>query len=782
MTSRALACAGAFVVLICLWVGAALAQMNEAQRAYYQDWLDDAERAEEVIDEDRASTAALEELRRQLVIYRQDFLEARDVNSVRIATVNSQIEALGPAPEAGQTEPEEVAALRANLEVQLNHFRVPVVVAQEAFNRANGLITEIDRTIRDRQAQELMERLPSPLNPANWETASGEAIDLFWALDYETGNAFGDARASGVLRYELPQVAGLLLAAVVLIVLGRKLMRRVGDAIQVRLNLGTGRVLSFFVSLSGVALQVAGFAVLESAIRATGLIGLRGEFLLERLPVWGAQILLLVWLAGRIYPKTDAPSIIPMSPPRRAAMRFNFLLTSIVLVLFDTKQTIVHLDRLSPATEAALGFPIILLGGAVLLRMRSLAQGARGDDAAASIELGRSGLLRFSAAMGLMGLVIGIAAPVLGALGYVPLAEALIFPALYTLVLFSLILILEGLASDIYGLISGKGEAASESLVTALVGFVLAILALPLFALIWGVRPADLSELWARAMEGVSIGGTQVSAREFLMFIFVFAIGYAATRALQGALGNSLLPRTKLDPGGQKAVISGIGYIGIFLAAIAAISSAGINLSSIALVAGALSVGIGFGLQTIVQNFISGVILLVERPISEGDWIEVNGQMGYVRNISVRSTRIETFDRTDVIVPNADFISGTVTNYTRGDTVGRLILPVGVAYGTDTRKVEAILRDIAEAHPMVLASPPPSIVFQGFGADALDFEIRAILRDVNWILTVRTDMNHEIARRFAEAGIEIPFAQRDIWLRNPEALTQTNASKPEPSA
>jgi small-conductance mechanosensitive channel len=394
------------------------------------------------------------------------------------------------------------------------------------------------------------------------------------------------------------------------------------------------------------------------------------------------------------------------------------------------------------------------------LRAAPTEDGARATNVTSVLARITGRLLRFAS----------FVAPVLALIGFTNLSIVFVFPMIATIGLIYAIFIVQELLIEIYKTIAGGAQTAADGLLPVLINFSVVMASMPVFALIWGARVANLTEIWTQFKDGISIGGTQISPLDFMTFVMVFTIGYGATRLIQSALKGTVLPKTKLDLGAQNAIVSGFGYVGVFLAAMAAISSTGLDLSSLAIVAGALSVGIGFGLQNIVSNFVSGIILLIERPVSQGDWIEVGGKMGYVRDISVRSTRIETFDRTDVIIPNADLVSGVVTNWTRGNTVGRLIVPVGVAYGTDTRKVEQILAEIASNQSMIVLNPPPSVVFQGFGADSLDFEIRAILHDVNYMNVVKSEINHQIAERFVQEGIEIPFAQRDIYIKNIDEL------------
>ena len=234
----------------------------------------------------------------------------------------------------------------------------------------------------------------------------------------------------------------------------------------------------------------------------------------------------------------------------------------------------------------------------------------------------------------------------------------------------------------------------------------------------------------------------------------------------KSGLRSALLPRTRLDPGAQNAVVAGTGYIGVFLAALAAITMAGLDLSSLAIVAGALSVGIGFGLQNIVSNFVSGIILLIERPVAVGDWIEVGGIHGTVRQISVRSTVIQTFDRTDLIVPNSDFVSGTVTNYTRRNLQGRIIVPITLPHGADSRAAEKLLLEIGEDQPLVLVNPGPVVYFTGFNTNGMTMELRVILSDINQMVAVSTEIRHQIVERFRAAGMDMASAAHQVTLHD----------------
>ncbi|MEO1274156.1 MAG: mechanosensitive ion channel domain-containing protein, partial [Pseudomonadota bacterium] len=244
---------------------------------------------------------------------------------------------------------------------------------------------------------------------------------------------------------------------------------------------------------------------------------------------------------------------------------------------------------------------------------------------------------------------------------------------------------------------------------------------------------------------------------------------YVLTRVAQGVLNRSVLPVMGLDAGARAAIVAGVGYLGVVISALAAIGVAGLDLSNIAIVAGALSVGIGFGLQNVVNNFVSGLILLIERPIKAGDWVELGSGMGYVQRVNVRSTVIETFDRASLIVPNSELVSATVINWTHTNLNGRVIVAVKVSMGSEPREVERIMLEVARAHPMVLRRPQPFVLFRGYSDYAMLFEVRAVLRDVNWILNVQSDFHFEIHKRFREAGIEIPVQRSEVSLQRPPA-------------
>ncbi len=743
-----------------------------------------AKRAEGVIENSAASSEAMEELRQQLVTFRTQAVNQKALAAAKVTPVFSRLQALGPAPAEGESEASDVAILRMELNNQLKNLRAPVVAAEESFNRADGLIKQIDAIIRERSTAELIEQSQSPLTPELIGKA-GAALSIF------AGNLWGEVTSNlanpsrQVGRWQnLIVVCFLFGLSLVLLLRSRRWSRNLENAFVKTAKPTTAALYSFVGSLSQLILPTIGLALLVQSLLMLNLFDLRGYFMLRSLGLAGFALYFASWLSRSLFVATPTQAaLIQTTPEQSRAMRWSFLALGLMFALREMLNAMAIGSGQNPPVVAAiptLTFPLIVIGGFALFRIgRVIGHAAR---VASKQEGGNPFLGRIASIMGNLCVLAAVSGPILAAIGFKYAGEMLVFATAQSLLLITGLYIFFRLIGSLSGNVTGVVAAGSQeetqrygALFRVAVGFIMICVAVPLLALIWGARISDLQEIWLLARNGISVGDTRVSLTDFLTFVLIFSIGYTITRVLQSALRTTVLPNTRMDIGGQNAIVTGTGYVGIFFAALAAITATGLDLSNLAIVAGALSVGIGFGLQTIVSNFVSGIILLIERPIKAGDWIEVGTYSGYVRKISVRSTEVETFDRASVVIPNADLIAGTVTNWTHSSMAGRVRVPVGVAYDSDPRHVEKVLRDVAEAHPMVMLDPAPAIMFMGFGPDSMDFEIRAILRDVNWMLSAKSDMNYAIADAFRKEGIEIPFAQRDVYIKN---LDQLGAGRP----
>jgi small-conductance mechanosensitive channel len=285
---------------------------------------------------------------------------------------------------------------------------------------------------------------------------------------------------------------------------------------------------------------------------------------------------------------------------------------------------------------------------------------------------------------------------------------------------------------------------------------------LPFILLQWGFQPGDIQAWVQRLEDGIQLGGFTFSPGGFLTGAVIFALGYFLTRWFQAWLDGRVLARGRVDAGVRNSIRLVVGYAGLSIAALLAVSAAGINLSSLALVAGALSVGIGFGLQNIVNNFVSGLILLVERPFKVGDWIVAGSAEGIVKKISVRATEIETFRRQTVMLPNSELINSAVGNWTHRNRVRRLDIPVVAAAGADPRKVHALLQEIARAQPQGLKNPEPVVSFDSVGDLGMKFQVMIYLADLSDGGTVQNEVLFSIVDTFEREGVEIAFLPRQV--------------------
>ena len=758
----------ALLLVLFFWSAAGIVQGQQTNDSLdYTNWAATAKMVEKALVDGTSSELLLITLREKLALRRADFKFAQNVNQTRLDNLTNQLLALGAELEQG-TEAVEISARRAELKAQIDTLTVPRVRALEAFKRADGLITEVDILLRVQKTDDLLRLGKTPLDLRIWPDAISELSDRFGVIANGVIEAWNTPSVRAKFRDKIASIVGLFVIVILLATQGFSWIDRVSATIKRRQDETSHGLATYLRSLVKAGTVFLCFYLLLAAWRISGFYGAQIEHLIENI-LWSVSpVFVACWIAFRLFP-SDENEATPVEVPihLRNQARLLTQLIGIGLALQFVSYDLQWAGSFGEDTWTANTFFLSLISGASAFRIGQILC-TKPVEAVPGSEVRIKHLLQMRSGQVLMFLTsISL---LLSVIGYSSASTALLFPSLLSVGLIAGLILTFEAVRDFCAIVAEDSVLGHDSLVAIAINTALLLGSLPVFALIWGARVSNLTEVWTHFKTGIQLGDVQVSPGSLLVLIVVFVIGYLITRIIQRTLKTRILPKTKLDTGGQNAIVSGFGYIGIFVSALIAITFAGLDLSSLAIVAGALSVGIGFGLQNIVSNFVSGIILLIERPISVGDWIEVGSNMGTVTKISVRSTSIQTFDRSDVIIPNADLVSGTVTNYTRGNSIGRVILPVGVAYGNDTRKISELLQSIVGAHPMVVKTPPPSIIFQGFGADSLNFEIRAVLSDINYGLSVKSELNHQIAEVFAANSIEIPFAQRDIWIRNPEAL------------
>jgi small-conductance mechanosensitive channel len=764
---------------------AAQAQAEDAaqqapQPLKLEEILAETEQAAEEIGSGLLSDDRLTHWRQRLPQLRQ---RAAAIEAEAQADVNSAqrlLDALGPPPEDGR-EPRPVAMERDRLQSQLDERKARLKQAQLAIARADELLNQVQAASRERFADELLVRGPSPLAPQTWVRAGEQLTGSLSRLVsvVATSEQLKRDRADW-LNIAGGALAIVLVGLAIALLLRRALLQRFGRTPQAEppptLTRLTGALLHtlFYLLVPGLAMSA-----LYGYLEAVGLM----EGLIDQLALNTALAVAFAFLIDGLARAVTAPEatawrVLPVSDP--CAVRLARI-ARVGALVFGADILIVRMGRVLQAGDAIAVVHHLLFGITVsvlllALTRRDIWQPPEFDQNTdeASQTARRKGRTWMTVA------VLALTASVLGSvlLGYYELSRYLITRTILTAVLIGLLLLLHAVAREGISAIfemtrlrtTGRRQqdsttpilqfwigAGVDVLVTALG----VLLALPL----WGVEWTDLWALLLGALMGFKVGGVTISPIDLALAIAIFVVVLSVTRVIQRALDTRVLPQTRLDIGVRESLRTFTGYVGLILAGLVALSVAGLNLSNLAIVAGALSVGIGFGLQAIVNNFVSGLILLFERPIKVGDWVVIGAHQGYVKRIRVRSTEIETFDQSSVIVPNSDFISQSIINWTHTNRVCRVIVPVHVAHGTDTQQVNDLLLQVAREHPQVLRMPEAHVLFMDFGESALHFELRVFARDTDYFLSLASELRFAIDQKFREANIVIPYPQRDLHIR-----------------
>ena len=295
---------------------------------------------------------------------------------------------------------------------------------------------------------------------------------------------------------------------------------------------------------------------------------------------------------------------------------------------------------------------------------------------------------------------------------------------------------------------------------------VMGLFSLSAILIIWTAYDSYAEATKALLSLGFNLGSQRITVS---LIIFAAALLYASfviSWIFRALLTVGVFAKREVGEGVKNSVGRLVHYAVVFIGFLLALTALGVELTKLTIIISALGVGIGFGLQTVVNNFVCGLIMLFERPVRVGDYIELGGLWAEIRKIGLRATVVRTFDAADIVIPNSDLISNQVTNWTLTDRLVRRIIPVGVAYGSDVPLVTETLMKCAQASSNVLKMPAPQVLFRNFGESSLDFELRVWISNVDDMLVVESDLRHDIDRRFRDKGIEIAFPQRDLHIRS----------------
>jgi small-conductance mechanosensitive channel len=715
----------------------------------------------------QAATTQLTELRGKIVALREKVRARVDELQPRVAELDARLKQLGPPP--AKDAPPEEAAMTSEREELSQNFAVHDGALKQArllsvkTDQLNERISERRRTI---YARMIFQRSASVLDPYFWiDAAKGipEEIQSFsYALD-----SWRDTLISAGWSRLSPAVFTLALIFAGLFAVTIWWVPHFDNNPQGGTRLARARrglLIFFWLFVRTLTAVVAAVMVLE----AFGLLPYRiNEIAQGLIPAVFAATFGRGVARGLFAP--DAPERRLIDMDDKTAKIFHDHLVWVTRVL----GAVIFIQLAHKALYAPLGLTVAtnaLFAALVAALLHHLIYRLRAVEAESDSPLmNQAPGLRLAIWITGMGIVLSLIAGFSAFGAFVALravVAAAVLGALYLLLTATDALFTESLAADTTHSrriastlgVNPRNVGVVGVLLSAVIRALLILLALLLIVGPWEVSTADLIDSVQSIPLGFKIGEINISFTAILTAIAVLIAGLVVTRTAQHWVQRDLLPRTSIEPSLQLSIGTIFGYIGIIIAISFALAGLGIDLQKIAFVAGALSVGIGFGLQSIVSNFVSGIILLAERPIRVGDSIVVKGEEGWVRRIRVRATEIETFERASVIIPNSELITGMVKNWTHSNTMGRIIVKVGVAYRSDPEKVRDILLAIATEHPQVVQAPPPRAFFVSFGDNALQFELRCVVANVDNGLAVKSDIHLAIFKHFRAEGIDIPFA------------------------